>query len=150
MPHVAVTEIHRRVDEHEKQLGLVRGELAGLGREVHNVRETQVAQNHKLDQIMTAVATMQAHKPVNSMEALKNGISMIKDLALLLGAVGATIIFLAGSVFNNDDSKLEIAVLKDRLERPAAPPENAAVARIEERLNFLEHNRAWTPNVTLK
>lgn len=150
MSENAIGDIHRRVDSHEREIGLLRGDLAGLGREVHNVRETQSEQNKKLDQIMQAVATstatMQAHKPVNSIDAIRHGLSIVKDLAILLSLVGGVIIFLATSVFNNNDStKTELAVMQERLSHAGQP--SVDTARLEERLKYLENVTPWRPSI---
>lgn len=154
MPHVAVTEIHRRVDDHEQRLGRIDGRLEGISREMHGVRDTQSTQNQKLDQIMTAVATMQAHKPINSIDAITKGISVIKDVVIGVGLLAGGIIFLAQATMNDGGTKTELAVLKAKQEAavPVASRQNStvneALARMDERLKWVEQNRAWTPSTT--
>jgi hypothetical protein len=113
-------DIQRRVDAHDRDLAIVRGDIAGMNKSVEHLSSAVRAQDEKLDNIIT--------------EIRRHGTTTIKDVASVLqvmvlgGALISGIVTMVVYIASGANSA-ELAVMKHKVDRMYEQVTDTAIAR---------------------
>lgn len=110
--HTASPDLHSWVEQHDKELALVRQDVSILNTNMLGLEKKLDGQGSKLDTLISAVAGMQANKPMPVLEAISIALRMLSSIAFLLGATVAAIVYVSSNANNAD-----LAVMKEKISR---------------------------------
>lgn len=103
-------DLHAWVEQHDKDLALMRQDVSVLNNHMVGLERKLDGQGSKLDTLISAVASVQANKPMPILEAVSVALRLMTSIAMLIGATVAAIVYVSSNANNAD-----MAVMKEKL-----------------------------------
>lgn len=103
-----MSDIAGKVDQHDKEIALLRRDVAGIQTSVSHLAEAADKQTAKLDQIATALHA----KGATTMSDIASWLQVLVMAAALITGVVSGIVYVAGNA-----NSVDVALLKYKMER---------------------------------
>lgn len=103
-------DLHAWVEQHDKDLALMRQDVSVLNHHMVGLERKLDGQGSKLDTLISAVASVQANKPMPILEAISLALKLMMSIVMLIGSTVAGIVYVSSNANNAD-----LAVMKEKL-----------------------------------